>query len=280
MEMDILIDGKNLTYKAIFASLDKITRKPKVDPLIIAFRMMCKWRRIYKPSNWYIFWDVPRERLWRKKLYPAYKDGRSKSFITKDELNIIVSSFSTIFISLCHNMKMTQLIRDQNEADDLMYAYVKEFQERETLIVSSDGDMTQALMKYNNVKLHDPKNKDTMYEEKPEYDPVIVKCLAGDTSDNIDGYRLVGDITAKKIIREGKLEAFLAEKGREMFDFNRQLVDLELNSHIQDNMKYVRSVKVNEKFDLKAINAIIDKYSLTELRSLSSDLIIPFKYNP
>lgn len=276
--MDILIDGKNLTYKAIFASLDKITRKPKTDPLIIAFRMMCKWRRVYKPSNWYIFWDVPREKLWRKKLYPVYKDGRTKSFITKEELDTIVDKFMNIFIPLCHSMKMTQMIRDQNEADDLMYAYVKEFQEKETLIVSSDGDMTQALVKYNNVKLHDPRNKDVMYENKPEYDPVIIKSLAGDTSDNIDGYRLVGDITAKKIIREGKLESFLAEKGREMFDFNRKLVDLELNPFIEDNMKYVRSVKVNEKFDLKTINAIIDKHSLTELKSMTSDLIIPFKY--
>ena len=279
-KMDILIDGKNLTYKAIFASLDKITKKPKVDPLIIAFRMMCKWRRIYKPENWMIFWDVPREKLWRKKLYPEYKDGRSKGFITKDELKIFLDKFSGIFIPICSNLKMTQYIKSENEADDLMYAYVKAYPDKETLIVSSDGDMTQALMKYDHVKVHDPRNKDVMYEEKPEYDPVIVKCLAGDTSDNIDGYRLVGDITAKKIMRDGKLEEFLTKNGRDMFDFNRKLVDLELNPHIESNMEYIKSVKCNDKFDLKAINKIIDKHELSELKSLSSDLIIPFKYSP
>ncbi len=278
--MDILIDGKNLTYKAIFASLDRITGKPKVDPLIIALRMMIKWRRIYKPNNWLIFWDVPKSRLWRKKLYPAYKEGRDKSFITKDTLEAIVNQFSKIFVNLCHNMKMTQYIKDENEADDLIYAYVDAYQDKENLIISSDGDMGQIIVKFKNAKLHNPNNKDLMYESIPEYDPVTVKCLSGDTSDNIDGYRLVGEITAKKIIRENKLEEFLNLKGREMFNLNKKLVDLSLNHLLEDNIKYIKSIKINDKFDLKAINGLIEKYNLTELKSLSSDLIIPFKYSP
>jgi 5'-3' exonuclease len=278
--MDILIDGKNVAFRAIFASMDKLTGKPKTDPLIIAFRMLCKWRRIYKPDNWAIFWDVPKERLWRKKLYPPYKEGRSKSFIDKDSLNALMMKFTTMMMSICHNIKMTQFIKDENEADDLIYAYVKAFPDKELLIVSSDGDMVQTLLKHNNVKLHDPKNKDVLYEDKPEYDPVIVKCLSGDSSDNIDGYRLVGEITAKKIIRDGKLEKFLEEKGREMFDLNKKLVDFDMNDHINSNIEYIKSIKKNEKFDLQEINKIIDKYELKEFKSLISDLIIPFKYNP
>ena len=277
--MDILIDGKNVAYKAIFAALDKITGKPKVDPLIIAFRMLGKWRRIYKPDNWMVFWDVPKDALWRKKLYPPYKEGRNKSFISKGSLDDITGRFMEIFIKICHNMKMTQFIKSQNEADDLIYAYVKAFPEKELLIISSDGDMVQTLLKCDNVKLHDPRNKDVLYEDKPEYDPVIVKCLSGDTSDNIDGYRLVGEITAKKIIRDGKLESFLDKNGRDMFDLNRKLVDFDLNEYLDDNIKYVKSVKQNDKFDIKAINEIIEKYNLTELKSMAGDLIIPFKYN-
>jgi 5'-3' exonuclease len=278
--MDILIDGKNVVYRSLFAALDKITGKVKVDPIIIALRQFVKWRRIYKPDNWCIFWDVPKNNLWRKKLYPPYKEGRDKSFIDKSTLSELVSRFNTIFINILHNMKMTQFIKSENEADDLIYAYIKAYNDKELLIVSSDGDMVQVLLKCNNVKLHDPKNKDILYVPKPEYDPVTVKCLSGDTSDNIDGYRLVGDITAKKIMRENRVDAFLSEKGREMFDLNKKLVDFDMNDDLNSNIEYIKSVKKNDKFDIKAINNIIDKYSLTELKQLMSDLIIPFKYNP
>lgn len=269
----ILIDGKNAAYKAVFAAhLDNNA----VHPSVIMIRQLARLKRVFNPKNWHVFWDVSSKSLWRRDIHPTYKDGRDK----KDhgfDVKAAIDNVQQVCAVLFNNMAMTQYIRAKNEADDLIYAFTQLHPNEQCVIVSSDADMTQIPYKMANVHVHNQRHKESDIMPISDYDPVIVKALAGDKSDNIDGYRLVADITAKKIIREG-LDAFLEKRGREPFDRNISIIDLSKNPYLSENIEYVKNVKINQKFDISAIQQMITKLGLTGM-SAEMAKVISFKRN-
>jgi len=266
---NILVDGKNIVCRATMAAR---SGGFKVHPVTIMIRMMDRWRRTFDPKHWRIFWDVPKETLWRREIYSEYKEGRPEydkvvhGYI-KDSQKIAALVFA--------NMAMTQYIKKCHEADDLVYAFVVGHLDQNNLVVTSDGDATQ-IPYHLGVDLFNPGNKDGNVEPIPEYDPVVVKSLAGDKSDNIPNYRLIRDLSAYKIIDKG-IDEFLDERGRELFDRNKKLVDLSYNPYLDENIEYVKSVKENDSFDIQKIRKLIAKYNID---GLSGDLVTrvrPFK---
>lgn len=269
----ILVDGKNIANRAVAAALSSKKRgKEDVHPITIMIRMMDRWRRLFKPRSWHVFWDVPKTNLWRKDFYPEYKEGRP-SF--DEERATLLKETQRAAAQLFQNMKITQYIRQKNEADDLIYAFVRLHEDEKTVIVSSDGDITQISYHHHWVDVHNPGKKDTIIDI-PSHDPVIVKALAGDKSDNIQNYRLVADKTAMKIIDKG-IDDYLDEKGRELFEHNLKLIDLSRNPNLEDNMEYVRGVGWNTNFDFKAIKEMVIGKSISGLQSELVTKIMPFK---
>lgn len=269
---NIIIDGKNIIYRAAAAAR---VSSLSVHPTTIFIRMMDKWRRMFKPKKWNVFWDVPKNNLWRKKIYPEYKEGRSYD----PEYSKMVKEAQRITIMILNNMKVTQYIRPKNEADDLIYAFTIVKKDEDNLIISSDGDITQIIFHKNTNKkldLYNPGNKNANIVPVPEHDPVIIKCLAGDKADNIQNYRLVKDKTAIKIINKG-LENYLKNKGKKLFKLNQILIDLKKNPYIDQNIEYIRSVNENIQFNLEQIKHLITKYSITGLSAELSNKIRPFK---
>lgn len=269
---NILIDGKNIAYRAAAASR---SNEYNTHPSTIFIRMLDKWRRIYNPANWHVFWDVPKETLWRKDIFPEYKEGRPNY----DEIySECLKSAQTVTIQVLNYMGITQYIKKREEADDLIYAFALEFEDSKNIIISSDGDITQIPyhLKHLKVDLHNPHKKDQALVPVPKYDPVIVKSLSGDSADNIPNYRLVADKTACKIINKG-LDEFLDKKGRDLFERNKKLIDLSLNPNLDDNREFVRNMKINDKFDLKKIKVLIDKHNIKGMRSEMISKIKPFK---
>jgi 5'-3' exonuclease len=258
---NILIDGKNIVYRACSVYFSPYNEE-KSHPVTVIIRMMNKWKNIFKPDNWHVFWDVPKGTLWRKKAYSEYKEGRPDY---SDEYRKMIKETQRFCLSVFNNMRVTQYIKKSQEADDLIYAFLKAYKDQNNLVISSDGDMPQILQKLN-CKLHNPHYKNQKYVEKPEYDVVTIKALSGDKSDNIKKYRLVAEKTAMKIIDKG-LEEFLEEKGRELFDFNTVLIDLDKNPYLEENMKYIKSIEFNEKFDLKKIKDLAVNNSISGLYS-------------
>lgn len=266
---NILIDGKNVIFRAIMAAR---SGGFEVHPVTILIRMMDRWRRTFKPDKWHIFWDVKKELLWRSEIYPEYKGGRPSY---DEEIVKYIKESQVVSFKLFANMAMTQYVRDKNEADDLIYAFVLSYPDRKNLIVTSDGDAKQIPYHLGH-DLYNPGSKNDKLVEKPKYDPVIVKALAGDKSDNIENYRLVRDLTAHKII-DGGLDEFFKEKGRELFDRNIKLVDLSKNPSLDDNIDYIKNMNDNANFDLQKIQKIITKYSVKGLSGEIVTKIKPFK---
>ena len=270
----ILIDGKNAAYKAAFAAhMDG----GGVHPSVIMVRQLARLKRVFNPKNWHVFWDVDSKTLWRRDILPTYKDGRDK----KDhgfDVKASIKNTQQMCALLFSNMAITQYIKPKNEADDLIYAFMQLHKEEQCVIVSSDADMTQIPFKMKNAHVHNQRTKDADLEPVSEFDPVIVKSLSGDKSDNIDGYRLVGELTATKLIRTNALEKFFEKFGKEIYERNLKVIDLSLNPYLDENIEYVKNVKTNQKFDIVGIQQMITKFGLTGM-SNEMPKIISFKRN-
>lgn len=269
---NILIDGRNIVYRTVAASYTSID---KIHPITIFIRMMDKWRRLFKPNKWRIFWDTPKDKIWRHDIYSEYKGNRPKY---EDSFKKLISDTQIYGALIFNHMNITQYIRKHNEADDLIYAYVVSHPDEKHLIISSDGDMPQIIYRHKNCDLHSPNNKKQSLIDIPEYDPVVIKALSGDKSDNIKNYPLVAEKTAIKIIKKG-LEDYLSLKGRDLFDLNCTLIDFNKNPNLDDNISYINSIKDNQNFDLRKIKKIILNKSITGLYSELISHVKPFKNN-
>lgn len=262
----ILIDAKNILYRAIFAA-----KSGGSDPAVIFLRILNKYRREYKPKKWCLFWDVKKKGLWRTQVFPQYKEGRPSA---PPELKKV----QNVLAQVCDFIGFTQYIRKANEADDLIYAFVLAHPDKKILIVSSDEDVTQISYRYDNVDIYNPGKKGIL--EKPEYDPVVIKSLMGDKSDNIEGFRGVAKLTASKIVRTGILDEFLDKRdGRKLFEDNRLIIDLSNNPHLEDNIEFIKAHKTNNKFDFKGLMKFAEKYNLRELKANLNSVVLPFKFN-
>ena len=268
---NILVDGKNILCRAVLASR---SQGFSTHPITIFLRMMNRWRREFQPKSWHVFWDVNKSKLWRKKLHKDYKEGRQ----SWDEATANMMAETQRICPLVLNcMSVTQYIKSENEADDLIYAFVIANNDCKNLIVSNDGDIVQ-ITYHLGVDVHnpDPNNRKKLIVPKPHYDPVLIKSLAGDKSDNIPNYRLVKDKTAMKIIDKG-LDEFLEFRGRDLFDRNRKLVDLSANEFLKDNVDYIKSVSPNVKFDMRQIADLAIKHNINGLYEDLVNLVRPFK---
>jgi len=138
--------------------------------------------------------------------------------------------------------------------------------------------MIQLLYRFNNVQLFSPLKKE--FVKKPKVDPVIIKCLMGDKSDNINGYYGIGPKKALKLASdEDKLYEFFNESGEQIYKQNRKLIDLSLCPNLIDNILYTfkqSKTEISFKKDI-IVEAIYSKYKLKGIMADFKSLILPFK---
>ena len=90
--------------------------------------------------------------------------------------------------------------------------------------MSTDTDFIQLYNQSDNVKLYNPVKKKIV--EPPEYDYVTWKSLKGDGSDNIEGFKGIGNKRATSLATNPEqLAAFLnKDNNQELFDRNHMLI--------------------------------------------------------
>jgi 5'-3' exonuclease len=91
-------------------------------------------------------------------------------------------------------------------------------------VVSSDTDFYQLLQTHSSLRLYNPVKKE--FVTPPEYDYVTWKALRGDASDNIPGFKGIGDKRALTLVNDpAQLKDFLAEPGNQaLFDRNISMI--------------------------------------------------------
>lgn len=246
MKKVILIDGNNLLFRSYYATAyrGQMMKNSKGFPTNAIFgfvNMLNKIIKDEKPS--YIMVALDKGKTFRHDQYEDYKAGRLE---TPDELKIQFGVAKTIL----DNMGITYLEVEGYEADDIIGTFatmVTNSTDYKATIISSDHDLLQLINDKVEVKLLKSQsyirmNKQVFIDEYG-FEPhkiIDLKGLKGDPSDNIPGVKGVGEVTAKKLIKEfkdiegiyvnlnqitGKLKQKLID-GKEMAFMSKQLATI------------------------------------------------------
>lgn len=287
----MLIDGKNQIYRSIYAGhADPRFMASGHSYFVVFMRFLSSYLNKFRPKSVHVFWDAPTDTLWRKKVYPLYKDQRHDSadrngFDIKPELKKQMA----ITIQVLRSLGVRQYFGEGQEADDLIYAFAYSNFGNKNLIISSDGDFKQIVYRFPHAMMYNPLKKGGL-EERPERDPVLVKSFIGDKSDNISGYYQVGKVRAIPLVDDliARKKFFESPKaisedrqvvGNAIFERNRQIIDLGLSPSLRDNISYIESRQVEPiAYDLKQVEALAQRYQVHGLMADATNLLFPFKH--
>lgn len=289
----MLVDAKNVLYRSLFAGhADYKFAKSGYDLFVIYLRLLTHHVNKFRPASVHVFWDTPSDSVWRKSLYPEYKEQRDDVFKRYDfDIKGGLKRQMTLAIEVLSTLNMRQYYKAGMEADDLIYSFVVSNPDKQTLILSSDGDFKQITYRYKHVDLFRPSVSDDI-DPIPDADPVTVKCLMGDKSDNIDGYDHIGKVRAKALTLDpdARTKFFASEKacivqeekkvvvGDSVFNRNKQLIDLALCPHLNANSEYVKNKQQSIiEYNPTKFTEVAIKHKINGLLTEAPMLIPPFK---
>lgn len=213
-------------------------------------------------AKWVIITADQGSSSYRKALYPEYKQNRKDKFAEQTDAER--AAFELFFEDY---EKALQLIRDTTdypvlkfqgtEADDIaayITSQVDSLPVDEVWLISSDRDLDLLLSEkvsrfsYVTRKEYTIHNWNTHYEYRHE-DYISIKCLQGDSGDNVRGVPGIGPKRAQALVEQ-----------------YGSALDLVATLPINSNLKYVQHL--NESGDLILLN-----YQLMDLVSFCRDAL-------
>jgi 5'-3' exonuclease len=141
----LLVDGKNLLYRAGFASRNLKTRDGRYSGAIHGFiKMLCRVRVQHPDVEIIILWEQAGQLTYRHKIFPPYKD-RSKTPGGHSELSNAISLQIVGARNLCKAVGLKWVEIDKIEADDLAGLLTVSLTtlQHEILLLSGDCDWWQ-----------------------------------------------------------------------------------------------------------------------------------------
>lgn len=195
MAKHLIIDASNILYRTFFAHI-----KESLDVNVglchhMAISTINKYYQEYKPSEIVLAFD---DTSWRKEYTKdlstcvtdkKYKGTRRKDMSPSDRAKMEkFDSHIEEFINIFRDKtSIIVLYKKYLEADDLIAGYIQSHPNDSHILISSDKDFMQLLVR-NDLKLIDPKdNKERTlkeYNNDPDYF-LYEKCLRGDAGDNV-----------------------------------------------------------------------------------------------
>jgi hypothetical protein len=172
-------------------------------------------------------------------------------------------------------MGVRMYFRAKMEADDLIYAFTKTMQPKESAtIVSSDSDFAQ--LERGSVHVFNPMHTGHRREYRH---PILMKCLMGDKADNVEGYAGIGPIRASRLCEDkASLMAFLKDKGVGVLRKNRVLIDLSQCPFTAENVAFVQAVRaLRVCFDADAIKRAAMTLKVRGLIAAFDRYVLPFR---
>lgn len=242
----LLVDSLNLAFRWKHAGA--------VEFLEDYHRTVESLRKSYKAGKVIIAADQGSS-SYRKELYPEYKQNRKdKAEQQTDEekmyFELFFKEFKNVLEAYKESTHYPVLQFNKTEADDIaafIVKHKKKFGIKRIVLVSSDRDWDLLIdvdvMRFSYVTRKEVTldNWGTHYDCEP-HEYISIKCLQGDSGDNVPGVPKIGPVTAKKLINQygsaldvaneiplpGKLVYIknLNEFGAEAILRNYQLMDL------------------------------------------------------
>lgn len=198
----LLIDGSNLAHKCkhVFSLSDGGGND--VSILFGFTKTLYTYLEKHEPSSVIVAWDMgkPKHRLLATK--GNYKADRNRDPLYYEDY---IRQVRLLDNNILPAMGVLSIGGKGIEADDFIYQAAVLCQQHydKIIIISSDKDLYQVLIKVPNAYLNDAKSR-RYFDElgiKPEW-YVHWRALQGDTSDNIPGVKGIGEVTATKLFTE------------------------------------------------------------------------------
>lgn len=198
----VVLDGYNLLYRARYSA-----RWQKQGDHTITYNFFRSLRKLVEDLDankvYFVLEGNPKARL---EAAPDYKGTREYE---KDE-NYSAQKREIIDI-LARDFPITVVKHPNYECDDVIaHIAYKEHPEDEVVIVSTDTDFHQVFAEHKNISVYNPVKK--KFVDPPDFDYVVWKALRGDSADNIQGFKGVGDKTALKLTNDKNLLKEFLEK--------------------------------------------------------------------
>lgn len=305
MRKYLIIDTTNILYRSFFAhikedidlnismchhtalsTINKYFNKTKVDEVVLAFDAG-SWRKSYTKDTENCVTYKPYKGTRRKDMSPSDK-------AKMEQFDAHIEEFRNMFVE---QTRILCLYRKFLEADDLIAGFIQAHPEDEHILLSSDKDFMQLLVR-NNLKIIDPATDKERTLEEYNNDPdyfMYEKCLRGDSGDNVmsayprlrtkkieESYR---DPLLRTNIMQNKFNVLVNDDDgvptprefvtQEVFDENILLMDLseqpdfirEMIDHTIDDafenrgkFSYIEFLRFCGKYELNAIKSMVDLY--------------------
>lgn len=269
----IIIDGSNLLHRCYWVA----TSVRNVPVELLFLNSIKKLSNNYKPEETFVVWDARTVRGVKnfRQQKTTYKGTRDKS---KNEK---VFSHEPACIEVTECLGVMHLNPGVLEADDYIRWLVHD-SNKNSVIVSSDGDMIQLVSEYTSV-LNPITNRHITHENFTEItglkttdELIIFKCLVGDKSDNIAGLVGVGPKRAKAIMAAG-LDT-LNEADTTTYKNNRELIDLSVapDQHPEEELRLEKNydeVTKSRNCDPVTFKKVCSKYNLKSAIASATDYI-------
>ena len=203
--------AKELITQEVIKEILNVSSQYKADKLILAFDSKNPWRKDY---------------------YEFYKTNRDVEFdIYKDT---VIESLNDMYEFFSEFTNAISLRVERVEADDIIASSCETFKDEPKVILSRDRDFIQLID--DNTKLFDPVAKSERVSDNTEFE-LFLKCIRGDTSDNIpSAYPRVRETKVKEAFDDPYKKLNMLEEKRkvdglrvkEFYELNRKLIDLKM----------------------------------------------------
>lgn len=274
-KIHVFIDAKNLLYRAIYATKFDNRYEVKYHAVVIFLRQLVGILNKIHPTSMHIFWDAPRETVWRKKILPTYKNRDNSNYV--EDISQDLKTCTEVANELFKCINLRQYYRDAMESDDLIYAATTVVHPDKSVIISSDSDLTQIPFVFDSSCVFDP--KDLTPVPRPKLSPVMMKSVVGDKSDHIPGYYGIGPKKGAMLVENiNHLIEYIDFKGHEVYYRNLLLTDLSLCPKLLANKVYIQRVMSSSvSFDKDQIAKLITKHKIIGLDSEYANIIPCFQ---
>lgn len=252
----LLLDANNLMFRARHACYQR--QYPNVI-VHVFFRGLKPIIEKFSPDYVYFVLDgSPKKRL---ELMPDYKGTRTYHdkdgfrVQRKEIINIVKSDLP--FITIRH---------PEAEADDVIanLAIKTIPDDHEKVIVSSDTDFIQLCQTARNTKLYNPISKS--FREAPEYPYDVWKAMRGDSADNIQGIRGLGNKRAAVLASDdGAFQLYFDRnpENYEKFQKNLEMISLRAFNDLDEEA-------IEFSYGKNSIESLLETFTELKFKSMIS----------
>lgn len=274
----LIIDGNNLCHRAYHQFKNMSSKEGRNSSMVFGMpHILESLVRLHKPDRVLVVFDKGVDKK-RREILPEYKRREKKTDF--DYENFIQQKEDVQ--KMLEYLGVPYLQPDKGEADDIIWLYARKYKRRgdHSIIVSTDKDFNQLLSK--GVSIHHPWKKIRItHKNVNQYYPYTAEqcvdylILEGDKSDNIEGYKGVGKVTATKFLaKHGSIQNYLKSdapedkrikrsKLEEIYLRNRLLIDIRLFCRRYINPKDINKPISTGKINKKELAQLCAKYSIT-----------------